>query len=543
MSRAELVQPGCDQPMQNSLLSAMMQPEFYPKAPAEVSHRETHISHLFFAGDLVYKIKKPVRYSFLDYSSLEKRRAFLQAELRLNRRLAPSVYIGVLPIALDEFGWRLGGWSEPAEYTLVMRRLPEKRMMPFLLDTGQVTAPMMIDLADLLATFHRDAASIKNLDPERYVAAVSSQWSDNLAEIKTFVGRLLDDEDYAALARYGREFIEQKRQVFRKRVEQGWIRDVHGDLHCEHICYAPEGIQVFDCIEFSSKLRRCDLASEIGFLVMDLEARGGAPLVKPFLQRYQELLPDSELATLLPFAKCYRALVRGKVHALRGQTGFETARRYFRYAATITWGRFRPFLILISGLTGSGKSTLAAALSQRLGVTTINSDVVRKSFGTKAHERTAGYNQGLYSPTMTEKTYAKLARMAAALLSEGHGVIIDATFMGKAQRQKFIQLATKTSIPLLLIHCSASGSSTRDRLARRQAHGEDVSDGRWDIYLQQTKFFDPPNEITPAARFDINTEAPLESLVGECVKFLRGALERAQGERARHSNLAAHSSL
>src|SRR5512139_3486588 len=148
---------------QKSLVQAMLDPQFYPKPPDIVTHNETHISHLFFAGELVFKLKKPVRYSFLDYSTLEKRRGYFQEELRLNRRLAPSVYIGVMPITFDDLGWRLGGWAEPAEYVLVMRRLPEKRMLPFLLDTGQVTVEMMHELAVLLAHFHKGAARVRSV--------------------------------------------------------------------------------------------------------------------------------------------------------------------------------------------------------------------------------------------------------------------------------------------------------------------------------------------------------------------------------------------
>jgi aminoglycoside phosphotransferase family enzyme len=178
--------------LQESLLPAMLRPDFYPKPPAEVTHKETHISHLFFAGELVYKVKKAVRYSFLDYSTLAKRRHFLQEELRLNRRLAPSVYLAVMPIAFDESGWRLGGWAEPAEYTLVMRRLPEKRMLPFLLETHQATAAMMIELADTLARFHTAAQPLKSLEPRRYLDAVKQQWAENLADIEPFVGDLID---------------------------------------------------------------------------------------------------------------------------------------------------------------------------------------------------------------------------------------------------------------------------------------------------------------------------------------------------------------
>src|SRR5574341_333514 len=152
---------------QEALVSAMLEPQFYPKPPAEVTHRETHISHLFFAGDLVYKIKKAVRYPFLDYSTLARRRFYLNEELRLNRRLAPSVYLGVMPISYDEAGWRLGGWTEPAEYTLVMRRLPEKRMLPFLLETHQVTPKMMQELAETVAAFHASAERARGQDLSR----------------------------------------------------------------------------------------------------------------------------------------------------------------------------------------------------------------------------------------------------------------------------------------------------------------------------------------------------------------------------------------
>jgi aminoglycoside phosphotransferase family enzyme/predicted kinase len=528
MARAERANDNASRSAaQESLLAAMLEPEFYPRPPAEVTHKETHISHLLFAGELVYKIKKPVRFAFLDYSSLERRRFFLQAELRLNRRLAPSVYIGVLPISRDELGWRLGGWAEPAEYTLVMRRLADKRMLPFLLDTGQVTASMMIELAELLARYHRAAPVLKNLDGERYLAAVVSQWRDNLAEIGAYTGRLLGREDYQAIERFGGAFIERQRDLFKRRAVEGWIRDVHGDLHCEHICFAPEGIQIFDCIEFSSKLRRCDLASEIGFLLMDLEARGGAALVEPFLSRYQERLADGELATLLPFAKCYRALVRGKVFALRGATGFDMARRYFRYATRLTWQAHRPFLVVLSGLTGSGKSTLARALSERTGIPAVNSDQVRKSLVGKLGRQAAPFGVGMYSETMTAKTYARLARMADKSLGERRAMLLDATYLRAAQRQKLVRLAAKHGAPLLLIHCVAGDATTRARLAQRQAQGDDVSDGRWEVYLEQKKHWQPADELSPGDRLELATERAVELLVADCERFLRCRLDRS----------------
>ena len=177
---------------QDSLVAAMMDPGFYPKPSEEVSHEETHISHLFFVGDLVYKIKKPVRFSFLDFSTLQRRRLYLQQELQLNRRLAPSVYLGVMPIGFEEYGWRLGGWSEPREYTLVMRRLPAKRMLPFLLDSGQVSPEMMPALAEVLARFHSNAEQVRGTEASRHLETVEKQWNENLADLVPFVGRFID---------------------------------------------------------------------------------------------------------------------------------------------------------------------------------------------------------------------------------------------------------------------------------------------------------------------------------------------------------------
>jgi aminoglycoside phosphotransferase family enzyme/predicted kinase len=518
--------------LQESLLSAMLRPDFYPKPPAEVTHKETHISHLFFAGELVYKVKKAVRYSFLDYSTLAKRRHFLQEELRLNRRLAPSVYLAVMPIAFDESGWRLGGWAEPAEYTLLMRRLPEKRMLPFLLETHQATAVMMFELADTLARFHTAAQPLKSLEPRRYLDAVKQQWAENLADIEPFVGDLIDRDSCDAIGVYGADFLRRHADLLIQRAEQGWIRDVHGDLHCEHICFAPEGIQIFDCIEFNAKLRRCDLAAEIAFLLMDLEAHGAGELAAQLLARYASQMRDPGLSVLLPFGKCYRALVRGKVYALRGQAGRSEAFRYFRYAHRMVWQSLPPHLIMVCGLTGSGKSTLARQLGERLGLTVINSDAVRKTIAGRLGRQNVPFEAGIYSPTMTERTYARMTRDADRLLQEGRAAILDATFLRKAHRQRIVKLADKHKVPLLVIHCAASESATEKRLSRRFAEGRDISDGRWEVFVEQKRIFEPLEDISPDSRLLVNTDAPLDQLTGDCEKFLRAQLAHHRGAGA-----------
>jgi aminoglycoside phosphotransferase family enzyme/predicted kinase len=512
---------------QDSLVAAMLRPEFYPKPPGEVSHKETHISHLFFADEVVFKVKKAVRYSFLDYSTLKRRRYYLQEELRLNRRLAPSVYIGVMPITFDDLGWRLGGWAEPAEYTLVMRRLPDKRMLPFLLETNQVTPAMMRDLAELLAKFHAEADAGAAIDAQNYPAIVAKQWRDNLADIEPFLETTVDPEAYRAVEKFGADFIESHVELFKRRVREGWIRDVHGDLHAEHICFAPEGIQIFDCVEFEPRFRRCDLAAEVAFLAMDVEVRGGAGLVESFLTRYEELLGDQDAGELLPFWQCQRALVRAKVYLLRGPDGLPLAERYFRYAVRFSWRRLEPFLVMISGLTGSGKSTLARALSERTGVTTINSDIVRKALAGSSGRQAAPYDEGIYSVTMTEKTYAKMARMADKLLAQGRAVILDATFLSRAQREKITRLADKHRIQLLSIHCAAADEITKERLRQRANSATDISDGRWEIYVKQKEIYQPINEFASADCLELNTGAPAQTPAVRSEQFLRARLTRA----------------
>ncbi len=511
-------------PSQDSLVAAMMQPEFYPKPPEQVTHKETHISHLFFAGELVYKVKKAIRFSFLDYASLAKRRHYLQEELRLNRRLAPSVYLGVMPIAFDESGWRLGGWAEPGEYTLVMRRLPEKRMLRFLLDTHQATAEMMQELAKLLAGFHADAERVRGIDPNDYLSTLERQWSENLSDLEPFLSRSDDREALKALRSAGVEFIAAHKDLFQRRVLDSWIRDGHGDLHAEHICFAPEGMQIFDCLEFSAKLRRCDLASEIAFLLMDVTVRGGESLRAPFLSQYRECLPDPDMLLLLPFFECYRALVRAKVHALRVGRWNDEAARYFRFAQRFSWARFKPFLVMVCGFSGSGKSTLARALSERLDLPVYNSDVIRKSLSGVVGRRVVKLNQDIYGRATTEKTYTGMARKAEKQILMGNGAILDATFVRKSHRERIAGLAARHKIPLLIIHCWTSDSTAEKRLRLRAAQGMDVSDARWESYVAQKTAYEAMQEFKPESVLELDTDGPLEQLVGGCERFLRSRL-------------------
>jgi predicted kinase len=227
---------------------------------------------------------------------------------------------------------------------------------------------------------------------------------------------------------------------------------------------------------------------------------------------------------LLPFYQCYRALVRGKVEALRSTGPDSKAPPYFRYALRFTWSSLKPFLVIVCGLTGSGKSTLARELGERLGMPVINSDTIRKAIAGKRGLQIVPFNEGIYGANMTEKTYAKIAREGEKQILEGQGAILDATFGQKAHREKIVRVAEKHRVPLVLIHCVASDETTKKRLAQREAEGKDVSDGRWEIYSKQKVAYQPINELPLASCLELNTELPLEQLARASEKFLRERL-------------------
>jgi uncharacterized protein len=267
-------------------------------------------------------------------------------------------------------------------------------------------------------------------------------------------------------------------------------------------------------------LRRCDLASEIAFLLMDLSVRGGEPLVKPFLRHYLEKLADGDMPILLPFYQCYRALVRTKVHALRlGKWNDESA-RYFEFAKRFKWHGFQPFLLLVSGFSGSGKSTLAQALGARLDMKVINSDEVRKRISGKQGAEIVPLNEGVYSPAMTENTYEAMAAEANETIEAGRGVILDGTFGQRAQREKFVTLAQRENVPLLVIRCLASETTIAERLHSRAAAGESISDGRWEIYTAQKAAYEPMDEVASASLLNQDTEAPVADLLVAAEAFL-----------------------
>ena len=294
------------------LIQALLDPEAYPDPPQRVELMQTQMSYVFLAGDYVYKIKKPVDFGFLDYTTLEKRLTFCIKELELNRRLCPDAYLEVVPVTDDDGRIVMDGKSAVKEYAVKMRRLPHDAMMDVLLADNKVTAEMLADVAAIVAEFHANAATGGDINEIGGIDTVIQNTDENFTQTEKYIGTTISRETFQRIRAYNDGFIKTNTPLFRKRVADGRIRDCHGDLHAAHVCFS-DGICIYDCIEFNDRFRYCDVASEVAFLAMDLDHYGRADLSDGFVAAYVRKSRDAELMKLLDFYKCYRACVRGKV--------------------------------------------------------------------------------------------------------------------------------------------------------------------------------------------------------------------------------------
>lgn len=514
-----------------SLVAALSRPDCYPERPDTVDVVQTHISIVFLAGNFVYKLKKPVKFSFLDYSTLAAREFYCHEEVRLNRRLAPTVYLGVVPVLQVGGTYTLGegeetGKREVADYVVKMCRLPEERTLRTLLLKGCIEKADMVALATKLAGFHA-TASTKRAPLYGVPEAICRALSDNFQETRPFVGSTLSATQYDKIVDFSRSFLTTHQELFQQRVRAGRVREGHGDLRCEHVYLLESGISVVDCVEFSPRLRTCDVASEVAFLSMDLERHGAQKLARDLIASYSAQAEDSDLLTLLPFYACYRAYVRGKVSSLKSQesevplTERENARteaqQAFRLAYRYARGARTPALIVVCGRIGTGKSTVAAFLNEHTGFSVWNSDVVRKKLaGLPPTARGGGaYQTGIYTDAMTQQTYAALARSAEEELSAGRGVIIDASCRQPAHRRLLRSVAEGCEVPVFFLECQAGARVVEPRLrarARRAQEEAVVSDATWETALQHQADFPQFDDLPDACRIVINTEQTQEAL-------------------------------
>jgi uncharacterized protein len=426
--------------------------------------------------------------------------------VRLNNRLCPDAYLGVEKIVSNQDRLRIGGRGRAIEYAVVMRRLPERRMLDYLIRRRQVGEEMIERVAARIAEFH--AHAVGGPDVERYgsLDVVRDNWQENFDQIEPYVGRAISARRLQSIRRFVTGFLEREADLFSQRQRDGRVRDCHGDMRAESICVT-NGLCIFDCIEFNERLRCGDTASEVAFLAMDIDARGRPDLSYWLVDRYCELSGDSSLRKVLPFYASYRAFVRGKVQSFRldqpaasewdHRTALRRAQRYLRLAWDYARVPEQPLLVLVVGLPGTGKTTVSRALGMRLGGVVFSSDRVRKELaGVVAPRR--GHDEidaGLYSPEMSRRTYAELRRLTTSNLEQGESVILDATYRTRSDRAEVIEIARKLALPCWILECQLPESTALARIAARQFTGEGASDADAEVYQVQRSRYE---HIDPA---------------------------------------------
>jgi uncharacterized protein len=508
-------------PDQLVVIQAMLRPETYPGSPDRIVHLQTHISHVFIAGGLAYKIKKSVDLGFLDFSNLAKRRYFCQQEIWLNRRLTTDIYLRVVKIASQNGKVRINGPGQALEYAVQMREMPQDRMMDRLLGAGQVTPKEIKSLVRKLVPFYQKARTGKGIDPFGQIEIIGKNTEENFIQTRPYVGRLISRGMYQRLQAGNRAFLKNNRDLFQKRVREGRIRDGHGDLHSGNICLDRE-IQIYDCIEFNHRLRYADIACDLAFLSMDLDFYGYPEFSELLIRDYTRLSGDREMPRLLNFYQAYRSYVRAKVHSfstedpelsVREQRDhIQKAKRYYRLADYYTRRLKAPLLIVVFGLMGSGKTTLARAVAHKTGWPLFSSDEVRKTLmGIDPTTRIwEPFGQGIYSEALSLKTYQKMRTEAGKWLKKGKSVILDGSYKRQSERLALMEMAEKTGAEIRFWECRVPVKLIRRRLEQRGRQAETVSDGRWAIFKQQQRDFDPVEEPIKSNLRIIQTTKPAQ---------------------------------
>ena len=492
-----------------TLLRALQDPRLYPHPVTRFDLRETHISWVLLTGPFAYKIKKPVNFGFVDFSSLTQREFFCHEEIRLNQRLAPDIYVDVLPISGTPEQPRLDGQGEPFEFVVKMQQFTADATLDHV--SAQIRPEQVDRLASDIAAFHHNVARADQ-DTVFGTPGLIAQVIEEVFEQILSDGRFSEHHPSLEQLRHWLSgFYLTHAGDFEKRKVSGFIRECHGDLHLANLVLLHDRIIAFDGIEFSERLRWIDVINDVAFTVMDFQARGQPVLARRFLNRYLEFTGDYEGLGLLPFYQIYRALVRVKVAALvfaqvRGQCASSHAEDFSRYlsaAQSLTEAQ-APWLVIMHGVTGTGKSSVSEPLLEQTGAIRLRSDVERKRlFGLSPSDRSSGeIKDAVYGTETTRKTYDRLHALARQLLLFGYPVIVDATFLKRQHRDAFKKLAASSNVPFLILDMQAKPGTLRERVAARAVASDDASEADLSVLEQQERDQEPlaPDERVSTLR-------------------------------------------
>jgi hypothetical protein len=531
----------------------LKQPASYGDSTSAVSFKETHISWVALTDRRVYKVKKPVRFPFLDYSTLERRLHACREELRLNRRLAPDVYLGLEPITRGSSGeLQFGGERQVVDYCVVMKRLPERRMLDRLTREHAATRAEIDQLLSVLVPFYAGAARGPKIDRFASAEAIERQGRENLATIEQAIEKgdsnllceapsgpfrqkvpvpFFDHGLPAPMFKRVRasqlQFLKLSAAVFAERIRSGRVREGHGDLRPEHVCMVDPPV-VFDCVEFSLPLRSADIISELAFLAMELDFLGVSDLSAVLIDGYKTRSGDTVSDSLIHFYKSYRACIRAKVDLLRADqlSGSDAdharthARRYLQLASYYATEFYRPHLFVMVGAAGTGKSTVAAALADALGLEHLRTDAIRHELA-GGREAGAEVGEGTYSLTMTDRTYAELFIRADALLRESVSVVLDGTFRDARHRFRAVELARASAAEIHFIYCRCPRELAHTRIVDRLARRDDISDARPEIHDRQQQEFDLATDWPELPVIELETSLPVSESITATIETIR----------------------
>lgn len=483
-----------------------MKSDAYPVRTTTVELVQTHVSWIFLTDTHAFKVKKPVNFGFLDFSTIDKRLFYCNEEVRLNRRLCPDIYEGVIALHETGDGATFTGNGPVIDHAVMMKRLPADRMLDKLVESGEATVEDMNNLANVISRFHAGAATSQHISEFGSLKQIMYNWTENLQQMLPFEANTLPPDERNTIQSWVIDFTDSNRELFSRRTKEGHIRECDGDLHLENICLLDGKVYIFDCIEFNERFRFCDTAADIAFLLMDLDFHNRGDLSAAVFTTYRETSEDREIEKLINFYKVYRAVIRGKVESFcLNDNGIDIeakimalkrAIRYFRLArGYCERTRLHPTLFITCGTMGCGKSTLAEQLAFELGISVHNSDFVRKLLTGHSSQTAVNqpYGQGLYDRTMTERTYAELKQLAGYELAVGRSVIIDASFKKAADRNEFAALATLHNADFIILMVTCDEDEQKNRLSRRAGSGISVSDGRLELLDLQKSEFEYPD--------------------------------------------------
>lgn len=473
-----------------SLIQQMLRPSFYPHwTQNTIELVQTHTAYVFLTGDYAYKVKKPVNYGFLNYSTLTARKHYIEEELRLNQRTAQEIYLEAVPIYKEGTIFSLLAHGEPVEYAVKMNQFPADSLFSDLLNQGRLTLELMRSLAHQVADFHNRAAVNERIQSFGTIKQIRLAFDENYTQSLAYIGRGQTQQQLQETQAYTDHAFTEWKDRFQNRIQHNKIRECHGDLHLRNICLWQNRIFLFDCIEFSEAFRYVDTMYDVAFTVMDCDARGRSDLGNAFLNTYLEDTGDWEGLEVLSLYLSRQAYVRAKVTSFLldnptispEQTQHIQSQTQAYY--TLAWRYTQPQtgrLILMSGLSGSGKSTIAQKLAPLISAIHIRSDAVRKHLGGIPLQQRGGAS--LYTPAMTQKTYARLCNLGIRLAKLGYTIILDAKYDRIDTRQAVLNQANADNIPVSILVCEAPLNVLRQRLQERTG---DIADATAELLIRQ----------------------------------------------------------